>query len=290
MVEDLIKLPIVKAHYKGKVRDVLDLGENLIIITSDRVSAFDVVFPNELAGKGCILNQLSAFFFKKTKHITPNHFITDDINEMPAELKPFHDYLKGRCMLVKKTRVIPFECICRGYISGSAWTEYKNSGTIGGLMITDTLKQSQKFKETMFTPSTKAAEGHDENISYKKMCERMDISIAEKLKNISIELFNYAHDFFLERDIILADTKFEFGTCNGEVFLIDELFTPDSSRFWVKDEYEIGTAPKSYDKQFIRDYVTDIGWDKQPPAPELPEDIVVKTMDKYKQLYELAVR
>ena len=287
MIDKLKELSIVQSHYRGKVRDILDLGDTLLIITSDRVSAFDVVFPDELPGKGRVLNQISSFFFSQTKHIIQNHFITDKLDEMPDDFRPYHDFLQNRCMLVKKTRVIPFECICRGYISGSAWEEYKKSGTVCGSLMPDGLKQSQRFPEPLFTPSTKAAEGHDENISYNKMCERMDINIAEKLKNTSIALFNFAHKFLLERDIIIADTKFEFGTLNGEIYLIDEIFTPDSSRFWVKDEYEIGISPKSYDKQFIRDYVSERGWDKTPPAPTLPAEIIAKTMDKYKTLFEI---
>ncbi|MCK9328649.1 MAG: phosphoribosylaminoimidazolesuccinocarboxamide synthase [Candidatus Cloacimonetes bacterium] len=286
MIENLIKLPIVKGHYKGKVRDILDLGDKLLLITSDRVSAFDVVFPNELPGKGKILNQISVFFFKQTQQVIQNHLITDIIEEMPEEFLPFKDYLDKRCMLVKKTRVIPFECIVRGYISGSAWAEYSKTGTIGGMIISEKLKQSQKFTEPIFTPSTKASEGHDENISYKKMCERMDLDIADKLKTKSVELFKWAHQYLLERDIIIADTKFEFGTFDGQVYLIDEVFTPDSSRFWDKDEYEIGISPKSYDKQFVRDFVSDSGWNKQPPAPELPQEIIDKSLEKYRIIYE----
>ena len=284
MLEKMLELPIVKKHYRGKVRDILDLGDNLLIITSDRVSAFDVVFPNELPGKGKVLNKIACFFFRKTEHIIQNHLITDKISEMPAEFAPFKEYLQDRCMLVKKTKVIPFECICRGYISGSAWEEYKKSGTVSGLMISDNMKQSQKFSETLFTPSTKAETGHDENISFSKMCDSMDKNIAETLKSKSIELFDFAHSFLIDKGLIIADTKFEFGTIDNEIYLIDEIFTPDSSRFWVKDEYEVGTSPKSYDKQFIRDYVSQIGWNKKPPAPELPKDIVEKTMEKYEAL------
>ena len=285
MIDQITNLPIVKTHYKGKVRDILDLGKNLLIITSDRISAYDVVFPDEIPEKGILLNQISAFFFKQTKNIIQNHFITDNIDEMPTELHVFKDFLDKRSMLVKKTRVIPFECIVRGYISGSAWNEYKNSGTVGGVILSEEIKQSQRFPEPHFTPSTKASEGHDENISYKKMCERMDHDIAEQIKNVSIELYKWAHHFLLEKGIILADTKFEFGTNAGELYLIDEIFTPDSSRFWDKEDYEIGISPNSYDKQFVRDFVVNSGWDKQVPAPQLPNDIIQKTCEKYKTIY-----
>ena len=286
MLDKILDLPIIHSHYRGKVRDVLDLGNNLLVITSDRVSAFDVVFPNEIPGKGKILNQISTFFFNQTNHIIKNHFITNKIEEMPSELLPFKDYLAGRSMLVKKTRVIPYECICRGYISGSAWAEYQKSGTICGQIISDSLKQSQRFNEPIFTPSTKSDTGHDENISYKKMSERMDIEIAEKLKKSTINLYSWIHKFLLDRDIIIADTKLEFGTANGELYLIDELFTPDSSRFWDKAEYEIGISPKSYDKQFIRDFVSESGWNKQAPAPELPNDVIEMTLNKYCTIFE----
>ncbi|MCL2065009.1 MAG: phosphoribosylaminoimidazolesuccinocarboxamide synthase [Candidatus Cloacimonetes bacterium] len=285
-------------HYKGKVRDIYDFGDNLLIVTSDRLSAYDIVFPDEIQDKGKVLNQISSFFFKKTKHIIQNHFITDKIEEMPVELHQYRDILAGRCMLVKKTRAIPYECVCRGYVAGSAWEEYQKSGTIDGIEynelnkksgITSNLRQNQKSKETLFSPSIKVKKGHDEHITYKKMCERMDYKLAEKLKNISIELYNYANDFFLEKGIIIADTKFEFGTINGEIYLIDELFTPDSSRFWDKEHYEQGTSPLSYDKQFIRDYVLEIGWDKKEPAPNLPIEIIQKTIEKYGTLEKMII-
>ncbi len=285
MLAEIIKLPIVKAHYSGKVRDVLDLGSNLLIITSDRISAFDVIFPNEIPDKGKILNQIATYFLKNTTHIVDNHFITDDVFQYPEEFHPYLQFLDKRSMMVKKTNVIPFECIARGYISGSAWDEFNQFGTISGTLFTDKMKQSQRFSQVLFTPSTKAVEGHDENISYKKMLERIDPEIAEFLKEKSIELYKWAHELLLEKGIIIADTKFEFGTIGNKIILIDEIFTPDSSRFWDKDEYEIGSNPKSYDKQFVRDFVTNSGWNKQPPAPILPQDVIEKTMQKYKTIY-----
>ncbi len=286
MLEKIKELPIVKKHYQGKVRDILDLGDKLLIITSDRISAFDVVFPNLIPNKGKILNQISVFFFNKTKDIIDNHLITAEVSEYPEEFHQFSEYLTDRSMLVKKTRVIPFECIVRGYISGSAWNEYKNLGTINGILCDDKMKESQRFPEPIFTPSTKAESGHDENISYNRMLERMDKEVAEYLKEKSIQMYKFAHEFLLEKDILFADTKFEFGVIENKIYLIDEILTPDSSRFWDKNEYEVGTSPKSFDKQYIRDYLLAIGWDKQPPAPELPQEIVDKTYEKYYLAYK----
>lgn len=285
MIEELKKLPIIKSHYAGKVRDIFDLGEQLLIITSDRISAFDYVFPNIIPDKGKILNQISLFFFKNTAHIIDNHIISDKVEDFPVEFHSFKQQLEGRSVLVKKTKVIPFECIARGYISGSAWEEYKQLGTVNSQYIDENMKQSQRFPQPIFTPSTKASSGHDENISFNKMIERFDKKIAEQLREKSLELYKWAHQFLIERDIILADTKFEFGSIGSDIYLIDEVFTPDSSRFWDKQEYEIGTSPKSYDKQFIRDFVVKSGWNKQPPAPELPQEVIEKSLEKYKLVY-----
>lgn len=287
MHDELVKIPLIKKSSHGKVRDIYDLGDTLLIVTSDRISAFDVVFPNLIPDKGRILNGISAHFFRKTATMLPNHFITDNVDDYPAELHPFADYLAGRSMLVKKTRVIPFECIVRGYISGSAWNEYKRTATVGGMMIAEEMQESQKFANPLFTPSTKADNGHDENISYREMLSRMDEWIARSLKDKSLSLYSYAHDLLKSRGILLADTKFEFGSIGSEIILIDECLTPDSSRFWEIDSYEIGTSPKSYDKQFIRDYLNTTGWDKQPPAPKLPQDVIDKTRDKYLNIYKI---
>lgn len=287
MHEKLRTLKIVKRSWQGKVRDVYDLGEQLLIVTSDRISAFDVVFPNLIPDKGKILNGISVHFFRSTSQMLPNHFISDKVEDYPQELHEYKDYLDRRSMLVRKTRVIPFECIVRGYITGSAWSEYKRTNTIGGMLMPEGMQESQKFPQALFTPSTKADEGHDENISYREMLNRMDEKIASVLKNKSLELYNYAHDLLLKENIVLADTKFEFGTIGAEIILIDEVITPDSSRFWDMDSYEIGKTPLSYDKQYIRDYLTDIGWNKQPPAPELPPEVVSKTREKYIQSYQI---
>jgi len=287
MTEKIAELDIVKQSWKGKVRNVYDLGDKLLIVTSDRISAFDVVFPNLIPDKGKILNAISIYFFNNTKDIINNHFITDKIEEYPDALKSFTDDLKDRSMLVKKTRVIPFECIVRGYITGSAWSEYKKTGTVGNMMMPEDLQESQRFPNPLFTPSTKAESGHDENISYREMQNRMDESLANYLKNKSLELFSYAHDKMMKDKIILADTKFEFGSIGSEVLLIDEVFTPDSSRFWDMDKYEVGKTPLSYDKQYIRDYVSSVGWDKTPPAPNLPNDVIEKTREKYIICYKI---
>ncbi len=281
MPQKLENLSIVKAVKQGKVRELYDLGDTMLIVTSDRISAFDVVFDDIIPDKGKILNQISAHFFKSTKDIVPNHFISDDIADYPEELQPFEEQLRGRSMLVKKTRVIPFECIVRGYISGSAWSEYRRTNTVGGMMIAEELEESQKFPKPLFTPSTKAESGHDINISYRDMLQHMDEWIGRFIKDKSLELYNYAHDLLLKEGIILADTKFEFGVIGGEIMLIDECLTPDSSRFWEIESYQIGKSPNSFDKQYIRDFLTQSGWDKNPPAPKLPEEIIMKTRDKY---------
>lgn len=283
------ELSIVKNHYSGKVRDIYDLGDHLLIVTSDRISAFDVVFPNEIPNKGKILNQISAHFFKETKSIIDNHFITDEITEYPEELHAFRDELEDRSMLVKKTKVLPFECIVRGYITGSAWSEYKNGGTVGNTLLAENLKESQRFAEPIFTPSTKEEEGHDVNISFVEMLARCDKFIAEKLKHKSLELYKYAHEKMWDKGIILADTKFEFGVIGSEIILIDEMLTPDSSRYWSIADHVVGKTPKSYDKQFVRDYISATGWDKNPPAPELPQEVIEKTFEKYYEAYKIIV-
>lgn len=281
------QLAAVKHSKQGKVRDIYDLGDKLLLVTSDRVSAFDVVFPDPIPGKGKILNQIAVHFFRSTADIVPNHFFTDQVEDYPAEFHEFQSYLAGRSMLVKKTRVIPFECIVRGYISGSAWSEYQKSGTVGGMLISEDLKESQKFLQPLFTPSTKASEGHDENISYRDMLGCMDEWIAVFLKNKSLELYKYAHELLLRSEIVLADTKLEFGTIGNEIMLVDEVLTPDSSRFWPLADYAAGTSPRSYDKQYIRDYLNSTGWNKQPPAPHLPQEVIQNTLAKYQQIRDL---
>jgi phosphoribosylaminoimidazole-succinocarboxamide synthase len=287
MHEEISKLPIVKYSRQGKVRDIYELGDTLLLVTSDRISAFDVVFPEPIPDKGKILNSISAHFFKSTQHIVPNHFISDDVDEYPTELHAYRDYLAGRSMLVRKTRVIPFECIVRGYISGSAWSEYAKTNTIGKMLIAEEMQESQKFMHPLFTPSTKVDDGHDENISYREFLSRMDEKLAVFIRDRSVELYNHAHEILLKHGIILADTKFEYGSIGNQIYLIDEVLTPDSSRFWALEDYQIGTSPNSYDKQYIRDYLLSIGWDKQPPAPSLPADVIAKTREKYLAVHNI---
>jgi phosphoribosylaminoimidazole-succinocarboxamide synthase len=287
MFEKLSKLKCVKQARQGKVRDIYDLGDRMLLVTSDRISAFDVVFDQPIKDKGIILNQIAVSIFKATSHIVDNHLISSEVKDYPEEFREYQNYLEGRSMLVQKTRVIPFECIVRGYISGSAYSEYRKTGTVGGKMIPVEMKESQKFEQPIFTPSTKAEEGHDVNISYRSMMAHMDEWIAEFIKDKSLQLYQFGHDMLLKKGIILADTKFEFGSHQGKIVLIDEALTPDSSRFWPIDDYEIGINPPSYDKQFIRNYLQDIGWDKQPPAPQLPEEVIAQTRDKYLQIYKI---
>ncbi len=287
MFKELKELECVKQARQGKVRDIYDLGDSLLLVTSDRISAFDVVFDEQIPDKGIILNQIALSIFKATAHIVPNHLISAEVKDYPTEFHPFESYLQGRSMLVQKTRVIPFECIVRGYISGSAYREYSKTGTVGGVLIPSPMQESQKFEQPLFTPSTKADEGHDVNISYRQMLAHMDAWIAEYLKDKSLQLYQYGHDLLLKQGIILADSKFEFGTYQGKIMLIDEALTPDSSRFWPVDDYEIGRSPQSYDKQYIRDYLQDIGWDMRPPAPQLPEEVIAKTKEKYLQIFKV---
>jgi phosphoribosylaminoimidazole-succinocarboxamide synthase len=289
MYKKISELEIVKNSKQGKVRDIYDLGNELLIVTTDRISAFDVVFAEEIPGKGKILNQIALHFFELTRDIVPNHLISAKVQDYPAEFAEYRDYLEGRSMLVKKTRVIPFECIVRGYISGSAWAEYARNGTVGGMMVAEELNESQKFAHPLFTPSTKAEAGHDENISYRDMLNCMDERIAVFLKNKSLAVYNFAHEMLLKVGIILADTKFEFGTIGNKIYLVDEILTPDSSRFWPAESYEVGKSPASYDKQYIRDFLTQSGWNKQPPAPHLPDEVIRKTLDKYEQIRKIII-
>ncbi len=287
MHKEISELNIVQQSRQGKVRDIYDLGDKMLIVTSDRISAFDVVFPDPIPDKGKILNAISIHFFKATKDIVPNHLISDQVEDYPAELHPFKDYLQDRSMLVQKTRVLPFECIVRGYISGSAWSEYSRTNTIGGMLIAEDMQESQKFLHPLFTPSTKVENGHDENISYREFMSRMDEPLAVYIRDKAVELFSFAHELLLKQGIILADTKFEFGTIGNQIYLIDEVLTPDSSRFWALEDYEMGKSPQSYDKQFIRDYLSATEWDKTPPAPQLPEEVLAKTRDKYAAILKI---
>ena len=274
---------------RGKVRDLYNLGDNLLIVSSDRISAYDSVLPSGIFGKGEVLTKLSKFWFSLTDDIVENHFITEKITELYPDLEKDIDQLAGRSMVVKKAKPLPIECIVRGYITGSGWSEYKKQGTVCGLKLKEGLIESEKLDEPIFTPSTKAEQGeHDENISFEKCSEIVGDEVANKVKDLSIKIYSKARDYAESKGILIADTKFEFGLVDeNKIILIDEVLTPDSSRFWPKSLYEAGRGQQSYDKQFVRDYLTSVGWDKKPPAPELPDEISKKTTEKYVEVLDL---
>ena len=277
-----INIPGLKPIKEGKVRSLYDLGDKILFVTSDRISAFDHVFAEGIPYKGQVLNSISAFWFENTEQIVTNHVITADVTKYPAELQKHSAMLQGRSMLVKKTKVLPVECIVRGYIEGSGWKDYQKTGTICGTQLPKGLKQGDKLPSVMFTPSTKADEGHDINISIDEMKKLIDPLLADKVIKASIDVYSWAANYALTKGIIIADTKFEFGLDEkGELILIDEVLTPDSSRFWDAKLYEPGHAQPSFDKQFLREYLEGIKWNKEPPIPHLPEEIVRKTSEKY---------
>jgi len=275
---------------RGKVRDIYDLGDQLLIVATDRMSAFDVVMPNPIPDKGRILTQLSKFWFDLTKEIIPNHIISTEVKDYPKVLEPYRKILKDRSMLVMKTEVLPVECVVRGYLSGSGWEEYRKTGEVCGIQLPKGLVESSKLDEPIFTPATKAEIGlHDENINFERVEKIVGREMAQKLKTLSLTIYKKARDVAEKEGIIIADTKMEFGVKDKKLILIDELLTPDSSRFWPKNEYQPGGPQKSFDKQFLRDYLLSIRWDKSPPAPQLPEEIVQKTREKYLEAYERLV-
>ncbi len=279
-------LPGIKKLRSGKVREVFDLGENLLLVATDRISAFDCILPNAIPGKGEVLNQLSTFWFHRLDFI-PNHMIETEVSAFPAELKPYAEILRGRSMIAKKAKPLPVECVVRGYIAGSGWKEYQDQGTVGGYKMPAGLKQSDRLPEDLFTPSTKAEEGHDEAITWSQCRSLLGDEIALRVKQMSLDLYRHGRAYAASRGIIIADTKFEFGIHDDEIILIDECMTPDSSRFWPADQYQPETklmgSPPSFDKQFVRDWLENCGWDKQPPAPQLPQEIVAKTAEKYRE-------
>ena len=275
----------LKLFRRGKVRDVYEVDDSLLIVATDRISCFDLVLPTAIPYKGIVLNQISLFWFELIKDITGNHLISADVDKYPAPLKKYRDSLDKRSMLVKKSSPLAIECIVRGYICGSAWKEYKEKGSLCGYKLPPGLRESQAFPQPIFTPSTKAEVGHDINISEKEAERIVGEAVFEEVKAKAIAIYKKAADYALKKGIIIADTKFEFGIRDGKVILIDEVLTPDSSRFWPQDAYAIGQSQMSFDKQFVRDYLEGIGWDKNPPAPELPGDIVEKTSQKYLEAY-----
>jgi phosphoribosylaminoimidazole-succinocarboxamide synthase len=274
-------LPGIKLHGRGKVRDIYDVGENLLIIATDRLSAFDVVLPTPIPNKGRVLTQMSAFWFDHFKGFVPNHVVSTKVDDYPKDLHRFRDQLEGRSMLVKKARVFPVECVARGYLTGSGLKDYNKTGQVCGIPLPPDLRDSDRLPRPIFTPATKAETGHDENISEEQAGKIIGPENIRRLKELTLSIYSRAVDFALKRGIIICDTKFEFGTIGGEISIVDEMLTPDSSRFWPADQYAPGRPQPSFDKQFVRDYLERINWNKQPPAPVLPEDIVDATSAKY---------
>ena len=282
--QSLIELPGIKKLRSGKVREVFDLGDTLLFVVTDRISAFDVILPDPIPYKGAVLNQISAFWFKRFDDIA-NHLVTADFEEFPKELRKFREQLAGRSMIVKKTKPLPVECVVRGYLAGSGWKEYQQSQSVCGIKLPANLKQASQLPEPIFTPATKAETGHDENIDMQRCVQILGGELADRVKALSLDIYSRGRDHAAERGIIVADTKFEFGTVERDLLLIDECLTPDSSRFWPEDEYAVGQSPPSFDKQFVRDYLETLDWDKTPPAPRLPEDVIEKSSAKYLEAF-----
>jgi len=282
-----INIPELSLYKRGKVRDVYDLEDNLLIIATDRISAFDYVLPSLIPDKGKVLTQLSKFWFDFTSLICTNHLISTEIDEFPPLLQEHREKLEKRSMLVRKTEIVPVECVVRGYLAGSGWKEYQATGKVSGVKLPPGLKEADKLDEIIFTPSTKAEEGHDQNISFKEMKKMVEVDLAQKIKKVSLELYQKAFFHALSKGIIIADTKFEFGLSGDELILVDEVFTPDSSRFWPLSSYSPGKSPPSLDKQFVRDYLESTDWDKQSSPPPLPKSIINQTGKRYFEIYSL---
>jgi phosphoribosylaminoimidazole-succinocarboxamide synthase len=281
-----LDLPGVKKLKSGKVREVFDLGDRLLFVASDRISAFDVIMPNGIPRKGEVLTQISYFWFAQTESFQPNHLLSHANDPLPKNLQPFAHQLARRSMIVKKAKPLAIECVVRGYLAGSGWKEYQKSQTVCGIKLPPGLKESSELPEPIFTPATKAETGHDENIPFAEAEKIVGADIAEEARAKSLKIYNSACDYARKRGIIIADTKFEFGLDNGKLILIDEVLTPDSSRFWPADQYQPGRGQPSFDKQFVRDYLETLDWDKTPPGPVLPPDVVARTSAKYLEAYE----
>ena len=277
----------IERFSKGKVRDVYRLGSQLLIVATDRLSAFDVVLPTGIPDKGRVLTQMSIFWFDFLRDVTATHFLAADVDAYPAELRPFRAQLEGRSMLVKLADMVPIECVARGYLAGSGWKEYRASGTVCGIPLPKGLQESSKLPEPIFTPATKAQSGHDENISFERLAAIVGSDVSRQLRDLTLAIYARAATYAESRGIIIADTKFEFGFIDGKLVLGDEVLTPDSSRFWPLDAYKPGQAQNSYDKQYVRDYLEAIHWNKQPPAPVLPHEVAQKTGEKYREAYRL---
>ena len=281
-----IDLKGITKFRSGKVRDIYNLGDSLLFVASDRISAFDNILPNPIPDKGKVLTLISLFWFDLLSDIAENHLINADVDKYPEYLKPHAEILRHRSMIVRKVNIVPTECVVRGYLAGSGWKEYQDSQTVCGIELPKGLMLGSRLPEPIFTPATKAESGHDINISQEEMKKTIDEKLADKIIETSIAIYNRAAKYARDRGIILSDTKFEFGLLDDKLILADEVLTPDSSRFWPVDTYEPGSSPKSFDKQFVRDYLESIDWDKKPPVPELPEEVIAKTRDKYIEAYE----
>ncbi|OGD11297.1 MAG: phosphoribosylaminoimidazolesuccinocarboxamide synthase [Candidatus Aminicenantes bacterium RBG_13_62_12] len=282
-----ISLPGIPLFKRGKVRDVFDLGDKLLIVASDRISAFDYVLPSLIPGKGAVLTQLAAFWFDHTALVCPNHVITADAGAFPLEIKPHRALLDKRSMLVRKSEVLPVECVVRGYLAGSGWAEYKTSGRVCGIKLRPGLVESDRLDQPIFTPATKAEQGHDENISFKSMQKIVGSKTAEAVRKLSLELYQRASLHAVSKGILVADTKFEFGLIEGTLILVDEIFTPDSSRFWPLASYAPGRSQASLDKQYVRDYLLSTGWDRSSPPPRLPPEVIDQTAGRYLEIFKL---
>ena len=280
-----VELPGIPKVRSGKVRELFDLGDSLLMVATDRISAFDCIMPNGIPRKGEVLTQISHFWFEKFSSLVPNHLLAKAKDPLPDRLRPFASHLEGRSMIVKKAKPLAIECVVRGYLSGSGWKEYQQSRTVCGIQLPDGLTESSQLPEPIFTPATKAETGHDENIPFVRAAEIVGANTAEQARALSLQIYRSACAHARDRGIIIADTKFEFGMFDGKLILIDEVLTPDSSRFWPADLYEAGSSQPSFDKQFLRDYLERIGWHKQPPAPPLPDYVVQKTQEKYLEAY-----
>jgi phosphoribosylaminoimidazole-succinocarboxamide synthase len=280
-------LPGIKLFSRGKVRDVYELGDKLLVVATDRISAFDVVMREGIPDKGRVLTQLSCFWFNLIKDEIRHHFITAKVTDYPGELHPFADQLEGRSMLVEKAQTFPIECVVRGYLAGSGWNEYRSTGSVCGIKLPPGLKEASRLEDPIFTPATKAQTGRDENITWEEMAARVGKEAAGKLRELSIGLYLRGRKFAEGRGIIIADTKFEWGLKDDQIILIDEVLTPDSSRFWPLHDYEAGRSQPSFDKQFVRDYLESLHWNKQPPPPSLPAEVVERTSEKYSEAYRL---
>ncbi len=282
LLEAKLPLPLVT---RGKVRDVFDLGDSLLFVATDRISAFDCILGSGIPCKGRVLTQMSLFWFDYLADVTPNHLLTADVDKYPPRLFEFRKMLAGRSMIVKKAQMAPVECVARGYLAGSGWKDYQASGKVCGIPLPPGLKNGDRLPEPLFTPATKAVTGHDVNVSFKYVAGQLGVEVAGQLRDLTLEIYKRAAAYTLERGIILADTKFEFGFIQGQLTLADEALTPDSSRFWPADLYKPGGAQPSFDKQYVRDFLETLSWDKKPPAPALPDEVVRKTSEKYREAY-----